>query len=196
MIYTDVKSPRKNQKAQKMINKCRLKIDSHISAVDSALPGSAAAQDAAFPCNVLLCSQANWPTIFYCVPNIQEASLVQMLGIAVEICQQAIQQARQKQLNQSAVQSTLAANTSNEATSPISCPNGSFPVSQVTGGYTINSAGSTCGTHTSSAVESIIAFQCLGYTDVACSVLFKSADLTIINPPAPAPAPNGLAAGQ
>jgi hypothetical protein len=177
-----------------MINKCRLKIDSYISAVDYALPGSAAAQYATFPCKVLLCSQANWPTISHCVPNIQQASLIKTLGILVEICRQAIQQAQQQQLKQSAAQSPLAVNTSNGATSLISCPNGSFPVSQVTGGYTINSAGSTCGADTSSAVESIIAVQCVDYTDVACSVLFKSADLTIINPPVPAH--SGVAAGQ
>jgi hypothetical protein len=194
MKYTDVESRRKHQKAEKMINKRRLATVLFSSALAALPPASAAAQDAAFPCKVLLCGQANWRTIPYCVPIMRQALWMQLAGVAIEICQQAIRQAQQKQLNQSAAQSTLAANTSNEATSPISRPNGSFPVSRVIGGYTINSAGSACGAHTSSAVESIIAVQCLDYTDVACSVLFKSADLTIINPPAPAP--NGLAAGQ
>ena len=57
----------------------------------------AAAQDATFPCKVLLCSQANWPTIPYCVPIMQQAIWMQLLRVAVGICQQAVQQAQQNQ---------------------------------------------------------------------------------------------------
>ena len=102
MSYTDVTSPRKNQKAEKMITKRRLVTVLVSSALAAFPPASAAAQDAAFPCKVLLCSQANWPTIPYCVPIMQQAMWMQMLGVAVGICQQAIQQAQQQQQNQSA----------------------------------------------------------------------------------------------
>ena len=59
----------------------------------------AAAQDASFPCKVLLCSQANWPTIPYCVPIMKQAIWMQLLRVAVGICQQAVQQAQQNQSN-------------------------------------------------------------------------------------------------
>ena len=194
MTYTDVASPRKNQKAGKMITKRRLATVLVSSALAAFPPASAAAQDATFPCKVLLCSQANWPTIPYCVPIMQQAMWMQMLGVAVGICQQAIQQAQQQQPNQSAAQSALAANTPSGATNPISCPSGSFPVSQAAGGYTINSAGSMCGAPTSAAVQSVVASQCLDYTDGTCSVLFRPGDLTITNPPAPAQ--SGVVASQ
>ena len=174
--------PRKNQKAEKMITKRRLQNILVYSAVAAFSPASAAAQDATFACKVLLCSQANWPTIPFCAPIMQQAMWMQMLGVAVGICQQALQQ----QPNQGAALLPLAANTLNGATSPILCPNGSFPVSQATGGYTINSSGSMCGAPTSSAVQSVVASQCSTYTDGTCSVLFKPADLTITSPPAPA----------
>ena len=179
-------SPRKNQKAGKMITKRRLRNVICYSVITAFSPASAAAQDAAFPCKVLLCSQVNWPTIPYCGPIMQQAIWMQMLGVAVGICQQAIQQAQQQQPNQRAAQSPLAPNTSNGATSPIFCPSGSFPVSQTNGGYTINSAGSMCGAPTSAAVQSAVTFQCLDYTDRTCSVLFRPGDLTIKDPPAPA----------
>ncbi len=157
-------------------------------------PASGAAQDATFACKVLLCSQANWPTIPYCVPIMQHAMWMQMLRVAVGICQQAIGQAQQQQPNQGTALLPLAANTSNGATSPILCPSGAFPVSQATGGYTIHSSGSLCGAPTSSALQSVVASQCSTYTDGTCSVLFKPADLTITNPPALAQ--SGVAAGQ
>jgi hypothetical protein len=189
-----VASPRKNQKAENMINKRRLAIVIFSSALAAFPPGSAVAQDATFPCKVLLCSQANWPTIPYCVPIMQQANWMQLLGVAVGICQQAIQQAQQQQQNQNQTKSPLAANTSNGAASPIFCPGGSFPVSQSTDGYTINSAGSMCGAPTSSAVQNVVASQCSTYTDGTCSVIFKPADLTITNPPAPAQ--SGLVVSQ
>jgi hypothetical protein len=144
----------------------------------------AAAQDATFPCKVLLCSQANWPTIPYCVPIMQQAIWMQLLRVAVGICQLAVQQAQQ---NQSAPQSPLAANTPNGLTNTISCPSGAFPVSQASGGYTINTSGSMCGAPTSPAVQAVIASQCLTYTDGTCATVFKPADLTITNPQGPVP---------
>ncbi len=151
----------------------------------------AAAQDATFPCKVLLCSQANWPTIPYCVPIMQQAIWMQLLRVAVGICQQAAQQAAQ---NQSTPQSPLAANAPNGLTNAISCPSGAFPVSQTNGGYTINSGGSMCGAPTSPAVQTVVASQCIAYTDGTCAVVFKPADLTITNPVGPAQ--NGGATGQ
>ena len=186
--------PRKNQKAGKMITKRRLKNVLVYSAVAAFSPASAAAQDATFACKVLLCSQANWPTIPFCAPIMQQAMWMQMLGVAVGICQQAIQHAQQQQPNQRAAQSPLAPNTSNGATSPIFCPSGSFPVSQAAGGYTIYSAGSMCGAPTSAAVRSVVASQCLDYTDGTCSVLFRPGDLLTTN--APDPAQSRVAAGQ
>jgi len=194
MIYTDVASPRKNQKARKMITKRRLTNVLCYSALAAFSPASAAAQDATFPCKVLLCSQVNWPMIRYCGPIMQQAMWMQMLGVAVGICQQAIQQAQQQPPNQSAAQSALVANTPSGATNPISCPSGSFPVSQVAGGYTINSAGSICGAPTSAAVQSVVTSQCLDYTDGTCPVLFRPGDLTIKDPPAPAQ--SGVVASQ
>jgi len=169
-----------------MIDRRRLATVLFSGTLVAFLPASGAAQDATFPCKVLLCSQANWPTIPYCVPIMQQANWMQLLGVAVGICQQAVQQAQQQQQNQNQSQSPLAANTSNGAPSPILCPSGSFPVSQATGGYTINSAGSMCGAPTSSAVQNVVASQCSTYTDGTCAVIFKPADLTITNPPAPA----------
>jgi hypothetical protein len=139
----------------------------------------AAAQDATFPCKVLLCSQANWPTIPYCVPIMQQAIWMQLLRVAVGICQQAVQQALQ---NQSTPKSPLAANVPSGLANTISCPSGAFPVSQANGGYTINSAGSMCGAPTSPSVQAVVASQCLAYTDGTCAFLFKPADLTITNP--------------
>jgi hypothetical protein len=43
-----------------------------------------------------------------------------------------------------------------------------------------------CGAPTSPAVQAVVAFQCLAYTDGTCAFLFKPADLTITNPPGPA----------
>jgi hypothetical protein len=177
-----------------MIDRPRLATVLFSSALAVLPPASGAAQDATFACKVLLCSQANWPTIPYCVPIMQQALWMQLLRVAVGICQQAIGQAQQQQPNQGAALLPLAANTSNGVTSPILCPNGSFPVSRATGGYTINSAGSMCGAPTSSAVKGVVASQCSTYTDGTCSVLFKPADLTITNPPALAQ--SGVAAGQ
>jgi len=177
-----------------MIDRRRLATILFSGALVALPPASGAAQDATFPCKVLLCSQANWPTIPYCVPIMQQANWMQLLGVAVGICQQAVQQAQQQQQNQNQSQLPLAGNTSNGATSPILCPGGSFPVSQSTGGYTINSAGSMCGAPTSAAVQNVIAFQCSTYTDGTCAVLFKPADLTITNPPALAQ--SGIVASQ
>ena len=182
--------PRKNQKAEKMITKRRLQNILVYSAVAAFSPASAAAQDATFACKVLLCSQANWPTIPFCAPIMQQAMWMQMLGVAVGICQQALQQ----QPNQSAAQSALVANTPSGATNPISCPSGSFPVSQAAGEYTINSAGSMCGAPTSAAVRSVVASQCLDYTDGTCPVRFRPGDLITTN--APDPAQSRVAAGQ
>ena len=136
------------------------------------------AQDATFACKVLLCSQANWPTISYCVPIMNQAIWMQLLGVAVGICQQALTQNQQQQSGLGATQTAIM--------NPISCPSGSFPVSQATGGYTISEAGSMCGTPTSSAVQGVVASQCSTYTDGTCSVLFGPGDLTITNSPAPA----------
>ena len=144
------------------------------------------AQDATFACKVLLCSQANWPTISYCVPIMNQAIWMQLLGVAVGICQQALTQNQQQQSGLGATQTAIM--------NPISCPSGSFPVSQATGGYTISAAGSMCGTPTSSAVQGVVASQCSTYTDGTCSVLFGPGDLTITNPPAPAQ--SGVSAGQ
>ena len=143
----------------------------------------AAAQDASFPCKVLLCSQANWPTIPYCVPIMKQAIWMQLLRVAVGICQQAVQQVQQ---NQSNPQLLAVANAPNGLTNAISCSSGAFPVSQTNGGYTINTSGSMCGAPTSPAVQSVVASQCLTYTDGTCAVVFKPTDLTITNPPAPA----------
>ena len=194
MTYTDVAAPRKNQKAENMINKRRLVTALCYSILAAFVPASGAAQDATFPCKVLLCSQVNWATIRYCGPIMQQAMWMQMLGVAVGICHQAIQQAQQQQPNQSAAQSPLVPNTPNGATSSILCPSGSFPVSQAAGGYTINAAGSTCGAPTSATVQSIVTSQCLDYTDGTCSVLFRPGDLAIKDPPAPAE--SGVVASQ
>ncbi len=143
----------------------------------------AVAQDGTFPCKVLLCSQANWPTIPYCVPIMQQAIWIQFLRVAVGICQQAVQQAQQ---NQSNSQSPPVANAPSGLTNTISCPSGAFPVSQTNGGYIINSSGSMCGAPTSPAVQAVIVSQCLAYTDGTCAFLFTPADLTITNPLGPA----------
>jgi hypothetical protein len=150
-----------------------------------------AAQDATFPCKVLLCSQANWPTIPYCVPIMQQAIWMQLLRVAVGICQQAVQQVQQ---NQNTPQSPLAANAPSGLTNTISCPSGAFPVSQTNRGYTINTNGFMCGAPTSPAVQAIVASQCLAYTDGTCAAVFRPADLTITNPLGLAQ--SGGAAGQ
>jgi hypothetical protein len=177
-----------------MINERRLAIVFFSSVLAAIPPAPSAAQDATFPCKVLLCGQTNLPTIPYCVPIMQQAIWMQMLGVAVGICQQAIGQARQPAQNQSAARSPLAANSSNTSTNPILCPSEPFPVSQTAGGYTINTGGSMCGTPLSPAVQNVIAFKCSNYTDETCSVLFTPADLKVTNPPAPAQ--SGAAAGQ
>jgi len=174
-----------------MIRRRRLKTFLVFGALAMSLTRPGAAQDATFPCKVLLCSQANWPTIPYCVPIMQQAIWMQLLRVAVGICQQAVQQAIQ---NQNTPQSPLAVNTPNGLTNPISCPSGAFPVSQTNGGYTINSNGTMCGAPTSPAVHGIVASQCLAYTDGTCAFLFKPADLTITNPLGPAQ--GGGATGQ
>jgi hypothetical protein len=162
-----------------------------LGALAMSLTRPGAAQDATFPCKVLLCSQANWPTIPYCVPIMQQAIWMQLLRVAVGICQQAVQQALQ---NQSIPPSPLAANAPSGLTNTISCPSGAFPVSQTNGGYNINSNGSMCGAPTSPAVQAVVASQCLAYTDGTCGAVFKPADLTITNPVGSAQ--SGGAAGQ
>jgi hypothetical protein len=174
-----------------MIRRRRLETLIVLAALAMSLTRPSAAQDATFPCKVLLCSQANWPTIPYCVPIMQQAIWMQLLRVAVGICQQAVQQAQQ---NQSIPPSPLAANAPSGLTYTISCPSGAFPVSQANGGYTINSNGTMCGTPTSPAVQGNVASQCLAYTDGTCAFLFKPADLTITNPLGPTQI--GGAAGQ
>ena len=119
-----------------MIRRRRLETLFVLAALAMSLTRPGAAQDATFPCKVLLCSQANWPTIPYCVPIMKQAIWMQLLGVAVGICQQAVQQAQQ---NQSNPQSPPVANAPSGLTNTISCPSGVFPVSQANGGYTINS---------------------------------------------------------
>ena len=165
-----------------MTGRRRLKTFLVFGALAMSLTRPGAAQDATFPCKVLLCSQANWPTIPYCVPIMQQAFWMQLVRVAVGICQQAVQQAQQ---SQSTPSSPLPANTPNGLTNTISCPSGSFPVSQTSGGYTINASGSMCGAPTSPAVQAVVASQCLAYTDGTCAFLFKPADLTITNPQGP-----------
>jgi hypothetical protein len=174
-----------------MIRRRRLETLIVLAALAMSLTRPGAAQDATFPCKVLLCSQANWPTIPYCVPIMQQAIWKQLLRVAVGICQQAVQQAQQ---NQSTPQSLPVANAPSGLANTISCPSGAFPVSQTNGGYTINTIGSMCGTPTSPAVQSVVASQCLSYTDGTCAFLFKPADLTITNPLGPAQ--SGGATGQ
>ena len=179
------------KRLKKMIRRRRLETLLVLGALAMSPTRPAAAQDASFPCKVLLCSQANWPTIPYCVPIMKQAIWMQLLRVAVGICQQAVQQAQQ---NQNTPQSPLAANAPSGLTNTISCPSGAFPVSQANGGYTINSNGTMCGVPTSLAVQGIVASQCLVYTDGTCGTVFKPADLTITNPLAAAQ--SGVAAGQ
>jgi hypothetical protein len=174
-----VASRRKHQEAQKMIRGRTLETLLVLMSLAMSPLEPAAAQDATFPCKVLLCSQANWTTIPYCVPIMQQAIWMQLLRAAVGICQQAAQQAQQ---NQSITSSALAANVPSGFANTISCPSGAFPVSQANGGYTINTNGSMCGTPTSPAVQATIASQCLAYTDGTCAAVFRPADLTITNP--------------
>ena len=174
-----------------MIRRRRLRTFLVLGALAMSPTWPAAAQDVSFPCKVLLCSQANWPTILYCVPIMKQAIWMQLLHVAIGICQQAVQQAQQ---NQSNPQSPPVANAPSGPTNTISCPSGAFPVSQANGGYTINLGGSMCGAPTSPAVQTVAAFQCLAYTDVTCAFLFKPADLTITNPVGPAQ--SGGATGQ
>jgi len=50
------------------------------------------AQDASFPCKVLLCTAAtspSWTGIPYCVPIMQQAIYMQAWGIAVGVCAEA-----------------------------------------------------------------------------------------------------------
>ena len=166
-----------------MIRRRRLKTFLVLGALAMSPLRPGVAQDATFPCKVLLCSQANWPTIPYCVPIMQQAIWMQLLRVAVGICQQAVQQAQQ---NQNTPQSPLAANAPSGLANTISCPSGAFPVSHTNGGYTINTNGSMCGAPTSPAVQAIVASQCLAYTDGTCAAVFRPADLTITNPPGPA----------
>ena len=174
-----------------MIRRRMLKTFLVLGALAMSLTRPGAAQDATFPCKVLLCSQANWPTIPYCVPIMQQAIWMQLLHVAVGICQEAVQQVQQ---NQNTPQSSLAANTPNGLTNAISCPSGAFPVSQTSGGYTINTNGSMCGAPTSPAVQAVDASQCLAYTDGTCAIVFKPTDLTITNPQGAVQ--SGGAAGQ
>jgi len=174
-----------------MIRRGRLGTLLVLGAIAMSPTRPAAAQDASFPCKVLLCSQANWPTIPYCVPIMKPAIWMQLLRVAVGICQQAVQQAQQ---NQSNPQSPPVANAPSGPTNTISSLSGAFPVSQANGGYTINSNGTMCGVPTSSAVQAVVASQCLAYTDGTCAVVFKPADLTITNPLGLAQ--SGGAAGQ
>jgi hypothetical protein len=57
-----------------------------------------AAQDASFPCKVLLCSAAanpSWTAIPYCVPIMTQAFQLALLGVAVGICAEARQGSNQ-----------------------------------------------------------------------------------------------------
>jgi hypothetical protein len=171
------------KRLKKMIRRRRLKTFLVLGVLAMSLTRPGVAQDATFPCKVLLCSQANWPTIPYCVPIMKQAIWMQLLRVAVGICQQAVQQAQQ---NQSNPQSLPVANAPNGLTNRIACPSGAFPVSQTSGGCTINTNGSMCGAPTLPAVQAVVASQCLAYTDGTCAFLFKPGDLTITNPPGPA----------
>jgi hypothetical protein len=167
------------RRLKKMIRRRRLETLIVLGALAMSPTRPAAAQDASFPCKVLLCSQANWPTIPYCVPIMKQAIWMQLLRVAVGICQRAVQQAQQ---NQSNPQSLPVANAPSGLANTFSCPSGAFPVSQTNGGYTINTSGSMCGAPTSTAVQAVVASQCLAYTDGTCATVFKPADLTITNP--------------
>lgn len=148
--------------------------------------GPALAQDASFPCKVLLCGQANWPTIRYCVPIMQQAMWMATLGIAVGVCAEALQGTQNNQNNSEGVQnpaSGLAGPNSNGGFgNSATCPLGAVPVSQSIGGYIINASGSLCGTPTSSQVQSDIAAQCGGFTDGTCATVWTAGTLTITNP--------------
>ena len=65
----------RTKRAEKMIDRRRLATVLFSSALADFPPASGAAQDATFACKVLLCSQANWPTIPYCVPIMQQANV-------------------------------------------------------------------------------------------------------------------------
>lgn len=57
-------------------------------------PLASKAQDASFPCKVLLCGAAtnpSWPAIPYCVPIMQQAIAMAALGVAVGVCAEALQ---------------------------------------------------------------------------------------------------------
>jgi len=61
-----------------------------VSAVIALAPATPSqAQDATFPCKVLLCAAAtspSWTQIPYCVPIMQQAIFMQAWGIAVGAC--------------------------------------------------------------------------------------------------------------
>ena len=152
----------------------------------------AAAQDASFPCKVLLCSQANWPTIPYCVPIMQQAIWMQLLRVAVGICQQAVQQAQQ---NQSNPQSPPGCQCAKWTYKHDLMPEWSF--SGFSGEWRIYNKykmALCAGRPPRRRCRPIVASQCLAYTDGTCAFLFKPADLTITNPPGPAQ--SGGAAAQ
>ena len=63
---------------------------SAVVALGPATPSQA--QDASFPCKVLLCAAAanpSWTQIPYCVPIMQQAIYLQAWGIAVGVCGEA-----------------------------------------------------------------------------------------------------------
>jgi hypothetical protein len=148
--------------------------------------GPALGQDASFPCKVLLCGQANWPAIRYCVPIMQQATWMGLLGIAVGACAEALQGAQNHQNNSGGVQNPASGlagpNTNGGFENPATCPLGAVPVSESIGGHIINASGSLCGTPTSSQVQSDIAAQCGGFTDGTCATVWTAGTLTITNP--------------
>lgn len=169
-----------------MINATAMKAVVFAGIVALSPLGPAFPQDASFPCKVLLCGQANWPAIRYCVPIMQQATWMAMLGIAVGVCAEAMQGARNNQNNSGAGQrpaSGLAGPNSNGGFgNSATCPLGAVPVSQSIGGYIIDARGSLCGTPTSSQVQSDIAAQCGGFTDGTCATVWNAGTLTITNP--------------
>jgi len=147
--------------------------------------GPAFPQDASFPCKVLLCGQANWPAIRYCVPIMQQAMWMATLGIAVGVCAEAMQGAENQDNSGGGEKQAFGMRGPNSnggfGNSPI-CPLGAVPVSQSIGGYIIDARGSLCGTPTSSQVQSDIAAQCGGFTDGTCATVWNAGTLTITNP--------------
>jgi len=123
------------------------------------------AQDASFACKALLCGQADWPKISYCVPIMQQAMWLNYLGIGVGVCAEAAQDKQNQQ-------------SGSGGANPANCPSGTIPLSAASGGYVVDAGGPFCGTPLTTEAKAALSGCAMGVS-TGCQRTFTSKDVSV-----------------